>query len=403
MKFTFYVLATAFVAVACSGSNSATSGGPETKGTGGAPATSSLATGGTQKTTSNGGSSGVSTTSGGSSPGYTATGGTFAGTCVAGTVGCACYPDDTCNAGAQCFLGTCLLASNSTGGASTFGGTTSAVANTGGTTIVNTSPITGGTMATGGMKATGGSLAAGGSQGTGGNAPVYPCEDLNKECQLGTTQCHYDYNIQSNCLSTASGGNDVSCKAFLTNYCGGNNPGTGGRSSTGGATNTGGTTSTAGAKATGGASSSTGGNAATGGNKTAGGASTTGGTASGTGGTISCQSGSVLTTTTVSSASWTISTAYGARQMCEQSTFSSPQQICVGQIVGVYVYQQFAGTCASRPPTTHPVDLVCAAPATDVATISNLQSWTLFIYSTASDLSQDQSPGTCAGWSDYIL
>jgi hypothetical protein len=102
-------------------------------------------------------------------------------TCDAGTKGCACYGNQTCNAGLSCNSNTCVELGGSggsgNGGNSSLGsepasgGSTSVGGNASGGT---TSPSLGGTSATGGLPATGGSSVASsaGGQGTGGTPVV---------------------------------------------------------------------------------------------------------------------------------------------------------------------------------------------------------------------------------------
>ena len=339
MKTTLSLLSISLIVAAC-GSNEASIVTAQPN-TGGNANSTMVATGGSmQLNAPNGGASGSPMNTGGNLSVSTATGGTAASTCVVGAVGCACYPNDTCNAGAQCFLGACLFAANSTGGASSTGGTTSAVANTGGTTAVNTLPTTGGAMTTGGMKATGGSLAMGGTFGTGGSKP------------------------------NATGGNAAT----------GGSPGTGGNMATGGsssATLCGQSVCAAGQtcavtmcpyppgtcvneyicipQAGMGGSSSTGGSPSIGGNAATGGLASTGG-AQGTGGTTSITCPNDLYPQTA-----TKFYALYFDGFCVQYVFSVPTEMCTGQHSNIF--DSGVGDCSASIYNGLPIFNTCTASA----------------------------------------
>ena len=126
--------------------------------------------------------------------------------CSAGSEGCSCYGNDTCNSGLSCLSHLCVNLPGS-GGATGTGGAIS----TGGATG------TGGAVSTGGATGTGGAISTGGATGTGG--------------------------------AVSTGGATGTGGAVST----GGATGTGGAVSTGGATGTGGAVSTGGATGTGGA------------------------------------------------------------------------------------------------------------------------------------------------------
>ncbi len=278
----FNLLSIAFTIAACGG-NEASIVTPEPATGGDANSITMTTSGGTQVSVPNGGSSEAPMNTGGSLSVSTATGGTMPSTCVVGTVGCACYPTDTCNAGAQCFLGACLMADGSTGGASTSGGASNMPAPTGGTSAVSTSSPTGGTIATGGAKATGGSAATGGSIATVGGAPstggspgvssTGGSPGTGGNMATGGSIATGGSSTAALCGQSVCVAGQQTCEMAVCPYPPGTCVsgyvcwppiGTGGSSSTGGAPSTGGAKSTGGSLSTGGRKA-TGGSPATGG------------------------------------------------------------------------------------------------------------------------------------------
>ena len=89
--------------------------------------------------------------------------------CSAGSEGCSCYGNDTCNSGLSCLSRLCVNLPGSggatgTGGAVSTGGATG----TGGAVSTGGATGTGGAVSTGGATGTGGAVSTGGTTGTGG-------------------------------------------------------------------------------------------------------------------------------------------------------------------------------------------------------------------------------------------
>jgi hypothetical protein len=112
---------------------------------------------------------GSKSSSGGTGGSVGTGGGGGTSVCSAGSEGCSCYGNDTCNSGLSCLSHLCVnLPGNGgatgTGGAVSTGGATG----TGGALSTGGANGTGGALSTGGATGTGGALSTGGANGTGG-------------------------------------------------------------------------------------------------------------------------------------------------------------------------------------------------------------------------------------------